>query len=448
MSIDRILQLKLVTDVGDINRKMGQVEGQVGRVRGAFRGLRSFAGPIVITAALEGLAMLGDALSTGMADVREYDDAVFGLGQTLDGLSPTEVSALAESLTALGTSLGFGDDAALVRGLQAANLRLGDMAKAHDAVALAMDVARAKGIDFDKALGLVLKSGEGSARAMKELGTEGETARDRWADMEATFGGAAEAFAGTDEGMRQVMDAMGGDVWETFGGTVNDAIDEAVPALLGLWQEWQPVMLQIAEQVGPVFDAIKDAVQSVIDVLIAVLPHIQAAWDLLSPFVDFMKESVIVTLEAITGTLDAVAKALKGDFAGAWEGIVGVVRGVVNAIIGFWNALDLSLDFSVGNPAYGTIFDPVGSPNLLDVHTGDLIPDIPFLAAGGIVTRPTLAMLGEAGAEAVVPLDGRMGGDITINLGLTTDPASAGRAIVEAIQAYERRAGARWRSAA
>src|SRR5690606_32937708 len=32
-------------------------------------------------------------------------------------------------------------------------------------------------------------------------------------------------------------------------------------------------------------------------------------------------------------------------------------------------------------------------------------PRIPALAAGGIVTRPTLALVGEAGPEAVVPLD-------------------------------------------
>src|SRR5690606_33651448 len=38
-------------------------------------------------------------------------------------------------------------------------------------------------------------------------------------------------------------------------------------------------------------------------------------------------------------------------------------------------------------------------------------PRIPALAAGGIVTRPTLALVGEAGPEAVVPLDrGGIGG--------------------------------------
>jgi hypothetical protein len=61
------------------------------------------------------------------------------------------------------------------------------------------------------------------------------------------------------------------------------------------------------------------------------------------------------------------------------------------------------------------------------------------------VTGPTLAMIGEAGPEAVVPLD-RMstmgGGGITINVtgGLATS-AEIGESVVNALRAYSRSAG-------
>jgi hypothetical protein len=44
------------------------------------------------------------------------------------------------------------------------------------------------------------------------------------------------------------------------------------------------------------------------------------------------------------------------------------------------------------------------------------IPTIPLLAEGGIVTKPTLAMVGEAGTEAIIPLSkmGNMGGGINV----------------------------------
>jgi hypothetical protein len=59
---------------------------------------------------------------------------------------------------------------------------------------------------------------------------------------------------------------------------------------------------------------------------------------------------------------------------------------------------------------------------------------IPAMAAGGIVTGPTLAMIGEAGPEAVIPLDrmGSMGGNnVTINVN-GGDP----NAVVDALRRY------------
>jgi phage-related minor tail protein len=63
---------------------------------------------------------------------------------------------------------------------------------------------------------------------------------------------------------------------------------------------------------------------------------------------------------------------------------------------------------------------------------------------GGIVTRPTLGLIGEAGPEAVIPLDRLSGmGGITINVqaGLVSTPDQIGQQIIEAIQNAQRRSG-------
>ena len=60
------------------------------------------------------------------------------------------------------------------------------------------------------------------------------------------------------------------------------------------------------------------------------------------------------------------------------------------------------------------------------------------MANGGIVTGPTLALIGEAGPEAVVPLDRANGmGGVTINVN-GGDP----RAVVDALRTYMSRYGA------
>jgi hypothetical protein len=71
---------------------------------------------------------------------------------------------------------------------------------------------------------------------------------------------------------------------------------------------------------------------------------------------------------------------------------------------------------------------------------------IPAMAAGGIVTGPTLALIGEAGPEAVVPLSGRNSGmgntyNINVNAGMGTNGAQVGKEIVDAIKRFEKASG-------
>jgi seryl-tRNA synthetase len=69
----------------------------------------------------------------------------------------------------------------------------------------------------------------------------------------------------------------------------------------------------------------------------------------------------------------------------------------------------------------------------------------PF-ANGGIVTQPMMGLVGEAGPEAIIPLNkagGALGNtfNITVNAGVGTDGAAVGRVIVDAIKKFEKTSG-------
>ncbi len=110
---------------------------------------------------------------------------------------------------------------------------------------------------------------------------------------------------------------------------------------------------------------------------------------------------------------------LKTKAAEVWAGISATIKGAANSIIGFVNGIISATERMVNAlagalnkiprfeiPAWvpGIGGKSFGLPKINEVS----FPKIPLLAEGGIITRPTLAMLGEAGPEAVVPL-GRMG---------------------------------------
>lgn len=79
--------------------------------------------------------------------------------------------------------------------------------------------------------------------------------------------------------------------------------------------------------------------------------------------------------------------------------IANPVIGAINAIIDAWDSLHFTVpSVSVLGMSFGGF--SIGLPT---------IPNIPYLAQGGIVNSPTLAMIGEAGPEAVVPLSGNKG---------------------------------------
>jgi hypothetical protein len=80
---------------------------------------------------------------------------------------------------------------------------------------------------------------------------------------------------------------------------------------------------------------------------------------------------------------------VKDGFGSAIDG----VKGIWNAFVRFWNGIQISVP-SVDIPLVGRVGGfTIG------------LPDLPYLAEGGIVTQPTLAVIGERGPEAVVPLD-------------------------------------------
>ncbi|NBW16584.1 MAG: hypothetical protein EBR82_52260, partial [Caulobacteraceae bacterium] len=112
-------------------------------------------------------------------------------------------------------------------------------------------------------------------------------------------------------------------------------------------------------------------------------------------------------------------------------GVLNIYKNIFNAIAKLWNSTigKLSFKFPDWVPGFG--------------GKGFSVPNIPMLAEGGIVNSPTLAMIGEKGPEAVVPLNRNNGvGGITVNVngGLSTS-AEIGQAVVNAIRAYNRSAG-------
>lgn len=106
----------------------------------------------------------------------------------------------------------------------------------------------------------------------------------------------------------------------------------------------------------------------------------------------------------------AIKTAATSIFGDIGKAIENVLKAPVNMIIGALDALDFGVHYGGLKILGHTIIPSVN----FDWHPFH----IPMLAEGGIVTSPTLAMIGEAGPEAVVPLSHGAGGlgGVTVNV--------------------------------
>jgi len=158
-------------------------------------------------------------------------------------------------------------------------------------------------------------------------------------------------------------------------------------------------------------------------------------------------QNIEVFRDVVDGLADAalivvdVFADLPGDLFNAAAGGISLLaslgkqfgKALVNGLIEMWNKADLKMP---------RVDVPDWVPGIGGKGFGgfDIFPDISPLAAGGLVTAPTLALVGEAGPELVIPLDRAGGvGSTIINVHVT---GVSGEEVVQAIRRETQRRGA------
>ena len=117
----------------------------------------------------------------------------------------------------------------------------------------------------------------------------------------------------------------------------------------------------------------------------------------------------------IAGFVGRLPRIIGGAFKDAWDWAKREVREGANAIIDFVQTLPRRISGFMRNVG-GSIFNGLKSGinavisgfnsgiNRVAGAVHISLPNIPLLAAGGLITSPTLAVVGEAGKEAVIPM--------------------------------------------
>jgi hypothetical protein len=430
------------------------------------------------------IAALGAVAFDAVKAFAEDDAAAQKLALTLSNVTyatDDQIASVEKFITKTSMAAAVADDELrpaldkLVRGT-------GDVAQAQDLLTLALDVSAGTGKDLGAVSDALSKAYNGNFTALKKLDPalaslieEGADADEVFGRLGATFKNQASTAANTTSGQMKNLSIQMGEFKESIGAAVAPLAEKLLPSLLKLAdfvKNNTTLVVVLGGVVGGLaiaivavnaattawaattkaFAAIQAAFNAIllanpifliaaaIVAAIAVLVALQMKFDIFGKAIDGLKAGFM----AWWGVVQFVFGAVKTGFAelanlgkAIFDGIGGAFKGVINAVL---SAMEKGLNFAI--KGLNTILDGIDKAAGPWVNFGS-IPEVklPRLAEGGIVTSPTIAMIGERGPEAVIPLSRAggmgMGNQITVNVS-SADP----NAVVAALQQYIRDRGA------
>ncbi len=234
--------------------------------------------------------------------------------------------------------------------------------------------------------------------------------------------------------------------WDDWGGKIfdglNGLVDSIKSVMTNLWQNflqpiWQNIcetmswlwskhlkglVQEVADFVGKLVTAVLDITNKFITPLVNMLIKVLGpTWsnifngivNVIGTVVGTIVDVIKGLIKSLGGLVDFIAGGFTGDWKRSWNGIKTFFAGIFDSIVGiFKGAINLIVDafnFMIGALNNIQIKIPDWSPIGGGKSFGINIPKIPKLAHGGLVSAPTLAMVGDnrnaqADPEVVSPL--------------------------------------------
>jgi hypothetical protein len=382
--------------------------------------------------ALGGLvAGLGDAVKGAMEDEQAQAMLARQLQKTT-AATDAQIAGVESYITQQGKLKGVTDDELrpALAGLVRATM---DIDEAQKAANLSMDIAAAKGMSLETVTKAMEKAYGGNMTALAKLSPElrqmikdGASMEEVMAEMAVTFGGAATDSANTAAGSMKRLGVALGEAKEGVGAALLPILEKALPVLqkFATWAQENPTLIT--------------AVAAAFGVMAASIVLVNAAMAL-NPAVLITAGIVALGVALVMAykkfdTFRAVVNAVINSVARNFEFMANAFITMINVVIKGINLIKPGKDIgTLGQISLGRMGGDGG-----DGGANPAGLDYKAFADGGIITRPTMALMGEAGPEAVIPLSkmGSMGGGVTINVN-GADP----QGVVDALRQYQRQNG-------
>ena len=205
-------------------------------------------------------------------------------------------------------------------------------------------------------------------------------------------------------------------IWDKV---IEPIVTPFLETLSWLWDKHLKGMIEeLGGLVGSVINGALEIYNKFIHPIVTwLLDMLSPAWSFLSNLVIGLAGSMIAFVgdlvssiaKTLRGLVDFIAGVFTGNWEKAWNGIKNIFGGVFNALV---SLIKTPINYIID--ALNSFISGINKIKIPDWvpsvgGKGINIPKIPKLAQGGVIDKPTYAMIGEAGKEAVMPLERNTG---------------------------------------
>lgn len=423
-----------------LERNANGLQGKFGGLGSAMSGVATVAATVAAAAVAVGVALY-DAAQAAAEDQKSSALLAKTLKATTKA-TDAQVASVEDWIDTTQRAVGVADDelrpalAQLVRSTK-------DVHKAQGLLNLALDISAGTGRDLQSVSIALSKAYGGNVSGLAKLGIQTKDAHGKTLAFDGivkqltkTFGGQAATAADTYDGKMKRLGISFDEIKESLGYQVlpyltqfaDWMLKDGIPALermgrtLGEWLV--PIIDQVKSAFADMSQTVAENKQFFEDLKTVAIPLAKVA--LANLAIEMRGLSVVMKAVAVVGSFfDRQFRAIAitvGVVVSSVTGMVARFKVAFNNLATAWNSSFAKWSWDL-------------PPALGGGHIG--FPQMPHLANGGIVTRPTVALIGEAGPEAVVPLRGGrgVGSSIVVNVNSPLGtPQQVGRAVLDAVR--------------
>jgi len=370
MAGNRTLKLSILADIDNLKNNLGQADNEI---KGFGDKLKDFGkkaalafGAAAVAAGAYAAKLIGEGIKAAVEDEAAQNRLANAL-RNVTGATNQQIAAVEKQITALSTSLGIADDK-LRPAFQRLATATGDLGKANEGLALALDISAATGKSVEQVANALGKAYEGNVGALSRLGIGLSTAEIKALGLDGTMNRLSETFAGaatertkTFQGQMEVLKVRFDEAKETIGfaflpvitnmlAIFNDKVTPAIETIAskfagedGFLSKLEQIWNFITDFFNPVWEAVKAAFETVSKALLNnkddfedFYNFLKTLWDFISKYIlPLIRDHLILQIKGIATAfrfvLDVVSPII-GTISDLLSGLIGMIEKVINGL--------------------------------------------------------------------------------------------------------------------